>query len=170
MPPKKRSPSSTPVPSTEDGPATGGTLLPPAQTEAMQNILNHIYEYRTDDGWDPSKIFHRKVNKRIVPDYYATIQEPMALSTIKQKLNQRTYQDFSSFVRDFALIPHNAQVFNRPESGAFQDALVIKQQLEQQLQVLVKKGLITLEVATLPNLGEIPTYEDVPMEDAGGEV
>lgn len=70
------------------------------------------------------------------------------------------------FVRDFALIPHNAQVFNRPDSGAFQDALVIKEQLEKQLQLLVDEGVITKEVATLPDLGEIPTYEDVPMEDA----
>ena len=135
----------------------------------MQNILNHVYEFRTSDGWDPSKIFHRKVNKRLVPDYYSTISEPMALSTIKQKLNQRAYQSFSEFVRDFALIPHNAQVFNRPDSGAFQDALVIKQQLEEQLQLLVKDGLVTQELATLPDLGEIPTYEDVQMDDAGGE-
>ena len=169
MPPKKRSPSSTPVPSTEGPQADGGNQLPEAEIDAMQKILNHIYEYRTDDGWDPSKIFHRKVNKRLVPDYYSTIQEPMALSTIKQKINARTYQSFSDFVRDFALIPHNAQVFNRPDSGAFQDALVIKQQLEEQLQILVKEGLITQEVAALPDLGEIPTYEDVPMEDAAGD-
>lgn len=137
--------------------------------DAMQDILNHIYDYRTDDGWDPSKIFHRKVNKRLVPDYYNTISNPMALSTIKQKLHQRAYQDFAAFVRDFALIPHNAQVFNRPESGAFQDALVVKQQLEEQLQSLVKRGVITKEVATLPYLGEIPTYEDLPTEEAAAE-
>ena len=44
---------------------------------------------------------------------------------------QEKYTTFNEFVRDFALIPYNAQVFNIPESGAFQDALVIKEQLEK---------------------------------------
>lgn len=170
MPPKKRdrSPSSTPVPSTEAA-ANDGAQLPEAEWDAMQKLLNYIYDYRSADGFDPSKLFHRKVNKRIIPEYYETIKEPMALSTIKHKIHTKAYQSFSTFVRDFALIPHNAQVFNRPDSGAFQDALVIKEQLEKQLQMLVNERLITKDVATLPDLGEIPTYEDVPMEDADAE-
>ncbi|KAK5126249.1 hypothetical protein LTR85_010484 [Meristemomyces frigidus] len=167
---REKSPSSTPVPSTEAaGPTSDGSQLPDAQWDAMLRMLNAIYDYRTQDGFDPSKLFHRKVNKRVIPEYYETIKEPIALSTIKQKINSRTYSNFSQFVRDFALIPHNAQVFNRPDSGAFQDALVIKEQLEKQLQHLVEAGTITKELATLPDLGEIPTYEDVPMPDAEGE-
>jgi len=69
-------------------------------------------------------------------------------------------------VRDFALIPHNAQVFNRPDSGAFQDALVVKGELEKELQKLVEAGVIKKEDAELPDLGEIPTYEDPPPEEA----
>ena len=169
-PPKKRekSPSSTPVPSTEAAP-DDAPQLPDAEWDAMQKILDFIYNYRTDDGWDPSKLFHRKVNKRSIPEYYDTIKEPMALSTIKQKIHAKLYRSFAVFVRDFALIPFNAQVFNVPDSGAFQDALVIKEQLEKQLQLLVQEGVISIEVAELPDLGEIPTYEDVPMEDADGE-
>ena len=169
-PPKKRekSPSSTPVPSTEAAP-DDAPQLPDAEWDAMQKILDFIYNYRTDDGWDPSKLFHRKVNKRSIPEYYDTIKEPMALSTIKQKIHAKVYRSFAVFVRDFALIPFNAQVFNVPDSGAFQDALVIKEQLEKQLQLLVQEGVISTEVAELPDLGEIPTYEDVPMEDADGE-
>lgn len=168
MPPKKRerSPSSTPVPSTEAA-GNDGSQLPDAEWDAMLKVLNGIYDYRTEDGFDPSKLFHRKVNKRILPEYYDTIKEPMAMSTIKQKINTRTYQSFTEYVRDFALIPYNAQVFNRPDSGAFQDSLVVKEQLEKQLQLLVGQGLITKEIATLPDLGEIPTYEDEPLaEDA----
>ena len=158
---RERSPSSTPVPSTE----ANAAQLPDREWEGMTRVLNYIYDYRTEDGFDPSKLFHRKVNKRVIPEYYDTIKEPIALSTIKQKLAQKTYTSFTDFVRDFALISHNAQVFNRADSGAFQDALVIKEQLQLQLQKLVAEGVITEEVATLPDLGEIPTYEDVPMED-----
>ena len=68
-------------------------------------------------------------------------------------------------MRDFALIPHNAQVFNRPDSGAFQDALIVKSELEKELQKLVEAGVIKKEDAELPDLGEIPTYEDPPLEE-----
>ncbi|KAK4613193.1 Chromatin structure-remodeling complex subunit RSC1 [Fulvia fulva] len=164
MPPKDREPSSTPVPTTE--PKNDGSQLPKAEWDAMSKVLNAIYDHRTEDGFDPSKLFHRKVNKRVIPEYYDTIKEPMALSTLKQKIHQKTYNSFKEFVRDFALIPYNAQVFNVPESGAFQDALVIKEQIEKQLQLLVKDGIITQEVATLPDLGEIPTYTPAPIEEA----
>ncbi|WPG97322.1 Hypothetical protein R9X50_00009600 [Acrodontium crateriforme] len=165
---REKSPSSTPVPSTEPGATSDGAQLPEAEWDAMHKVLNHIYDYRGDDGWDPSKLFHRKVNKRVIPEYYDTIKEPMALSIIKQKVNTHNYQNFQEFVRDFALIPHNAQVFNRPDSGAFQDALVIKEQIQQQLQLLVKDGVVTQEAVAWPDLGEIPTYEDLPTEDADG--
>lgn len=135
----------------------------------MSTVLNAIYDYRTEDDFDPSKLFHRKVNKRVIPEYYETIKEPMAMSTIKQKIHTRAYHSFKEFVRDFALIPYNAQVFNVPDSGAFQDALIIKEQLEKQLQLLVKDGVITQEVATLPDLGEIPTYENTGGDEKGGD-
>ncbi|KAF2169729.1 hypothetical protein M409DRAFT_64761 [Zasmidium cellare ATCC 36951] len=164
---REKSPSTTPVPSTEQ--QNDGSNIPDAEWAAMSKVLNAIYDYRTEDGFDPSKLFQRKVNKRVIPEYYDTIKEPMALSTIKQKIHQKQYQNFAEYVRDFALIPHNAQVFNVPESGAFQDALVIKEQLEKQLQLLVKDGVITQEVATLPDLGEIPNYEPAPVEEGDGD-
>ncbi|KAF2858902.1 chromatin remodeling complex [Piedraia hortae CBS 480.64] len=164
---REKSLSSTPAAAREQS-ATGDGVAEPMWA-AMTKVLNAIYDYRTPDGEDPSKLFQRKVNKRLIPEYYDTIKEPVALSTIKSKINSRAYKDFKEFVRDFALIPHNAQVFNKPASGAFQDALVIKEQLEKQLQLLVKQGVITKDVAVLPNLGKIPAFEDVPAEEADAE-
>jgi chromatin structure-remodeling complex subunit RSC1/2 len=77
-------------------------------------------------GYDPTKLFQRKVNKRALPDYYEVIKEPMALSEIKKKVAQQEYKSFPEFVRDFALIPHNAQVYNRQDSQAYVDALEVK--------------------------------------------
>lgn len=50
MPPKKRdkSPSATPVPSTESA-QNDGSHLTQAQWEGMQDVLNHIYDYRTEE-------------------------------------------------------------------------------------------------------------------------
>ncbi|KAF2760855.1 Bromodomain-containing protein [Pseudovirgaria hyperparasitica] len=161
----ERAPSDTPLPTTETVEPTSQSDAAPStvsdeEWQAMQSVLQYIYDYR-QDGEDPSKWFQRKVNKRNVPDYYLVIQEPMALSVIKGKINNKEYKNFAEFVRDFALIPFNAQVYNIPNSGPYQDALIIKNVLEAQLQKLVEQKIITEEVATLPYLGEIPTHDEV---------
>ncbi|KAA8613527.1 Transcription factor [Pyrenophora tritici-repentis] len=139
-----RAPSSTPVPTTETAESAGATSTVTAQEwEAMTNCLKNVYDYRTDDGADPTKLFQRKVNKRAVPDYYDIIKEPMALSTIKSKISNKEYKNFSEFVRDLALIPHNAQVYNRQDSQAYVDALEVKKAIEQELKKLVDDKTIT---------------------------
>lgn len=157
------------VQSTET-PAGVASVVSGPEWTAMSTVLNNIYAYRTEDGADPSKMFHRKVNKRSHPDYYEVVKEPIALSTIKAKINNKEYRDFKEFVRDFALIPHNAQVYNRPESVAYVDALILKDVLLKELQKAVDDGVVTAETIALPYLGEIPEPEDIPqLEDAEGE-
>ncbi|KAE8336505.1 hypothetical protein BDV24DRAFT_141607 [Aspergillus arachidicola] len=135
------------------------------QWRSMMDVVMAIYEYREEDGHDPSKLFQRSVNKRNVPDYYDIIKEPMALSILKQKINKREYTKFSLFVRDCALIPHNAQTYNRPKSQAYEDALVIKDVFVAEFRKLVDQGIIPPEVAELPDLGEIPEADPLPEEE-----
>jgi chromatin structure-remodeling complex subunit RSC1/2 len=117
-------------------------------------------------GYDPTKLFQRKVNKRALPDYYEVIKEPMALSEIKKKVAQQEYKSFPEFVRDFALIPHNAQVYNRQDSQAYVDALEVKKALEQELKKLVDAKVVSEQVTKLPYLGEIPEQDPLlPEED-----
>ena len=164
--------SHTPVPTTEaDGPTepAPGSNVTAQQWQSMQQLLRTVYEYRTSDGYDPSKVFHRKVNKRVLPTYYEFIQEPIALSTIKSKLQAKEYKEFKDFVRDFALIPHNAFVFNRSDSGAYKDAVEIKTLLESELQKLVDSKVASADEAKLPYLGEIPEQEDELAEERADE-
>ena len=121
-------------------------------------------------GHDPSKLFHRKVNKRMVPDYYDVIKEPVALSTIKQKYTTKEYKTFAEFIRDAALISHNAQTYNRPDAGAYQDAITIKGIFEEEFKALADEGVIPREMAALPDLGELPPVETpLPVEEEDDE-
>jgi len=165
--------SETPIPTTENGPSSandGPSTVTEEQYKSMQDLLNYIYDYRMPkDDHDPSKLFHRKVNKRMVPDYYDVIKEPMAMSTIKAKINQREYKSIAEYVRDWALIAHNAQVYNLPNSGAYQDALAIKGVVQGELAKFVEDGVLTAEEAEFPFLGEIPAQEDYPMGEGEEE-
>ncbi|KAI9707144.1 MAG: hypothetical protein M1836_000104 [Candelina mexicana] len=140
------------------------------QLQAMRDILEKVYAARDEDGLDVSKVFHRKPNKRSVPDYYDVIKEPVALSTIKAKLNvSKDYKAFSEYVRHFALIFHNAQVYNRPEARAYQDALTLKSLVQSELGKLVEQGTVSAEVATFPDLGEIPIASPRAIEEEDEE-
>ncbi|KAL1619540.1 hypothetical protein SLS56_010034 [Neofusicoccum ribis] len=157
--------SATPIPTTETAPDVPESDIPEEKWKAMQTVLNNVYNHRIDDGYDPSKLFQRKINKRQLPDYYEVIKEPMALSIIKQKVHGREYKDFEEYVRDFSLITYNAQVYNRQDSQAYQDALVIKEFFESELKRLIKEKIVVEEETKIPYLGEIPTYEDPAPEE-----
>ena len=170
--------SNTPLPTTEGDNNTAEDVpqaavpvestLDNEQWDAFHELLSIIYNHRMPDGHDPSKVFQRKPNRRLYPAYYEVIKEPIALSTIKARLNLKQYKDIHSVVREFALIPHNAQVYNRPESGAYVDALEIKRVLEAQLKKLVERGTVGSRDSELPYLGEIPE-PDEPAEEGADE-
>ncbi|KAE8148807.1 hypothetical protein BDV25DRAFT_11156 [Aspergillus avenaceus] len=147
-----------------DGAGTAGGVTD-EQWKSMMDVVMAIYDFREEDGHDPSKLFQRSVNKRNVPDYYDIIKEPMALSILKQKINKREYRQFSEFVRDCALIPHNAQTYNRPKSQAYEDALVIKDVFIAEFGKLVDHRIISGKESELPDLGEIPEADPLPEEE-----
>jgi chromatin structure-remodeling complex subunit RSC1/2 len=105
----------------------------------------------------------------MVPDYYDVIKEPMAVSTIKDAIRKHSYKTFNEFVRAWSLISHNAQLYNRPEAGAYQDALVIRVVFEKELKKVVDAKEVSEEDAALPDLGEIPPPSPRRDEDAEEE-
>ena len=75
---------------------------------------------------------------------------------------RRAYTNFPEYVRDAALISHNAQTYNRPEAGAYHDAILLRELFQDEFQKLVKDSVITAEASRYPDLGELPPVEDLP--------
>ncbi|KAG0647295.1 chromatin remodeling [Hyphodiscus hymeniophilus] len=134
----------------------------------IEGMMHRLMTHKIEDH-EVATHFLRKVNKRLLPDYFDVIKEPMAFSTIKQKLLKKQYAGWSEFVRDVALISHNAQVYNRPSAPVYQDAVQLREVFKVELQKLVEKDVITAEEAQLPDLGEIPEVEDSPLPDPEDE-
>lgn len=114
--------------------------------------------------------FQRIPNRRVIPDYFDIIKEPTAFSTIRGRIQKRVYNDFSQFVRDVALICHNAQVYNRPSAPIFQYAVKLREIFKDKLIQLVNDGSIQPKEVDLPYLGEIPDFSpSPPAEEDDGE-
>jgi chromatin structure-remodeling complex subunit RSC1/2 len=82
---------------------------------------------------------------------------------------KKQYSGYKDFIRDFTLISHNAQVYNRPSAAVYADALQLRELFKAELQKLVQKDIISAEEAELPDLGEIPEVEDSPPPDPDEE-
>lgn len=106
------------------------------------------------------------VNRRVLPEYYDVIKEPTSLAQLKSKVTRKEFKSFADFVRESALVSHNAQTYNRPESVAYQHALIIQGVFEKEFKALADQGIISHEVATLPDLGELPPVESpLPIDE-----
>ncbi|KAI0106317.1 hypothetical protein F4776DRAFT_657721 [Hypoxylon sp. NC0597] len=135
----------------------------------IENTANYLSTYKDPNGYHVASHFQRIPNRRLIPDYHEVIKEPIAFSTIRTKKLKKQYTAFSEFVRDVALISHNAMVYNRPSSEFFQDAVRLREIFKEELQKLVAEGTIRPEDAVLPDLGEIPEAEDSPPPDPDEE-
>lgn len=115
-----------------------------------------IQANKVSSDYYPSTLFRRIPNRRNLPDYHEIIKEPAAISTLKGKIQRKQYTGIPEFVRDFALIVHNAQIYNLPNSAPVRDVLSLQTLFKEELQKLVEEGLAKEEETVFPDLGEIP--------------
>lgn len=130
-------------------------------------LTDHKYTKRNEDYY-PSILFRRIPNKRIYPDYHDLIKEPRAISSLKGKIQRKEYGDVKEYVRDFALVVHNAQIYNRPNSIPVKDVKYLEKLFKDEMQKLADEGIVKEEDLQFPDLGEIPdaTPEpDIPSEE-----
>ena len=106
--------------------------------------------------WFPSTLFRRIPNKRNLPDYHEIIKDPTAISTLKHKIQTKRYTGIPEFVRDFAKIVHNAQIYNKPNSQPVRDVFELQRVFKQELKNLVDDDLIAEGDTVFPDLGDIP--------------
>ena len=136
--------------------------------KAVADILtDHKYTKRNEDYY-PSLLFRRIPNKRIYPDYHDLIKEPRAISSLKGKIQRKEYGDVKEYVRDFALVVHNAQIYNRPNSVPVKDVKYLEKLFNDEMRKLADEGIVKEEDLVFPDLGEIPdaTPEpDIPSEE-----
>ncbi|ETS06884.1 Bromodomain-containing protein [Trichoderma reesei RUT C-30] len=132
----------------------------------LYQIISDLSKYLCsveENGEELAAGFQRIPNRRLLPDYFDIISEPVAFSTIRQ------YTAFAEFVKDVAQICHNAQVYNRPSAPIFGAAERLREIFQEELKKLVDSGDITAEDARLPDLGELPPVEESPSQQSEDE-
>ncbi|XP_061676310.1 bromodomain adjacent to zinc finger domain protein 1A isoform X2 [Syngnathoides biaculeatus] len=87
---------------------------------------------RHDDSWP----FMKLVTRAQVPDYYDIITQPIALSTIREKVNNCQYLNTGAFISDVNLMFSNCLRYNARHSNEAKAGLRLQQFFRAQLSKL----------------------------------
>lgn len=137
------------------------------KASSYRAILDTLDTLQTADGTRLLvTAFVKLPSKKLYPDYYALIDEPISLHEINKKVARDAYDTLQEFVADFQLMYDNAAKYNDPDSWIVQDAHTILQYLQDHqddFQGSEEPGLAHLSQMCLSVINELITH-DFPEE------
>lgn len=102
----------------------------------FKEVLENIQSLQDDDNTRQlDSAFLKLPPKKVYPDYYELIEQPISLSEITKKVQKGSYATPASFVADFALMYDNAVLYNDPTSWIVQDAKKILDYVNENVDV-----------------------------------
>ncbi|KAL1626654.1 transcriptional regulator [Diplodia seriata] len=127
----------TPAPRKRGRGAKASETLSPEDRQALQKILNNVFETLNDleeapaPGEDlaPRGIIDPFIllpDRYEYPDYYQIITKPVCMDQIKKKINKKEYQHTRQFRQDMATLCNNCRTYNEDTSILYQDANLIE--------------------------------------------
>ncbi|KAH9921336.1 SNF2 family N-terminal domain-containing protein [Fomitopsis serialis] len=100
--------------------------VPPAVRDKMKKAFNEIYKavLNCEDSEHRRRceLFREVPDRREYPDYYQLIKQPIALSTLRKRLQSNYYKTVTHFREDWKLMFNNARTYNQEGSWVYVDA------------------------------------------------
>ncbi|TIB28894.1 hypothetical protein E3P86_03781 [Wallemia ichthyophaga] len=103
--------------------------------ERLEKVLLPFFEVvwtlTNENGRPRSDIFREVPSKKLYPDYALLIKNPVALNTIKPKINRKSYQNARDCLSDFHLMCAIANTYNEPGSWVVENSDALQAGLGQ---------------------------------------
>nr|CAD7402573.1 unnamed protein product [Timema poppensis] len=124
--------------------------------------------YKHEDGRQPILMFMEKPSKKLYPDYFQVITDPIDMLTIQSNITAEKYNSEEEIVNDFKLMFNNCRLYNEEGSMIYEDANKLEQ--AQKLRTLYdtirdyrdpKVRQLSLIFQKLPSKNEYPDYYEV---------
>ncbi|XP_063225388.1 protein polybromo-1 isoform X25 [Bacillus rossius redtenbacheri] len=95
-----------------------------------------LLEYVHEDGRQPILMFMEKPSKKLYPDYFQVITEPIDMLTIQANINAEKYNSEEEIISDFKLMFNNCRQYNEEGSMIYEDANKLEHVLMEKLKEL----------------------------------
>ncbi|KAK9760993.1 ATP-dependent DNA helicase Snf21 [Basidiobolus ranarum] len=112
----------------------------------MTRLFQQLYD-TVENCIDPEEddrqrclLFLELPSKKIYPQYYIMIQQPIAMNIIKKRMKTSFYKTVLQFREDFHLMFNNARYFNEEGSWVYIDANKMQEAFDSKFQELCPNG------------------------------
>lgn len=86
-----------------------------------------------EDGRKPMLGFMEKPSKKLYPDYYEVISEPIDFLEIEAKIRAEQYSCENDLIKDFKLMFSNCRQYNEENSTIYEDANMLEKVLVEKV-------------------------------------
>jgi hypothetical protein len=129
------------------------------ESNLIVNILQNLLTMKDRTGRSLIDAFRELPSNELYPDYRTIIKQPVALSTIGEKLKRGNYS-LNEFSKDIETMFRNAQTYNLPGSMVYEDAKVLHSEFRKLLLPQGSKMAKVPEKKTVPR----PTAASPPAQ------
>lgn len=91
----------------------------PSLNNPQWKLFDTVASATGNNGVPLSEPFWKLPSRRIYPDYYREIKNPMSLSQIKRKLEKKSYGTLSEVAGDLTVMFENAKKYNITSSKLY---------------------------------------------------
>ncbi|XP_043236297.1 protein polybromo-1-like isoform X4 [Amphibalanus amphitrite] len=137
--------------------------------EQLKQLLEAVLNHKRADGSFVSETFYRLPKRRLNPDYFETVQNPIDFAKIQVNLNTHQYDDLSQLASDIELLVENAKQYYPRSSREYTDAVALWNAFNEHRAAIVpeealsekkddeKPEKITLRIGRMHRRGSEPT-------------
>ncbi|XP_049837847.1 protein polybromo-1 isoform X3 [Schistocerca gregaria] len=102
----------------------------------LHALFKCLIDYVHEDGRQPVLMFMEKPSKKLYPDYFQVIAEPIDMLTIEANIKNEKYNSEEEIIADFKLMFNNCRQYNEEGSMIYEDANKLEEVLMEKVKEL----------------------------------
>ncbi|XP_039291348.1 protein polybromo-1 isoform X3 [Nilaparvata lugens] len=102
----------------------------------LYSLCKCLIDYVCEDGRQPMLMFMEKPSKKLYPDYYEVIENPIDMLTIEANIKAEKYTNQDEILNDFKLMFRNCRQYNEEQSMIYEDAIRLERVLMEKVKEL----------------------------------
>ncbi|PNF18061.1 Protein polybromo-1 [Cryptotermes secundus] len=114
----------------------------PSLKKRLHGLAKCLIDYVREDGRQPILMFMEKPSKKLYPDYFQVITDPIDMLTIEANIKSDKYTSEEEIIADFKLMFNNCRQYNEEGSMIYEDANKLEDVLAEKMREM---GLGTIE-------------------------